>query len=71
MCCKSRRFIAKVANTMLLTMGGFSFGRDLSLYLFGRDVHDMLIVGLIGASLFFVFSLWMRQMCKCPIHDRK
>jgi len=52
-------------------MGGFSFGRDLSLLLFGRDVHDMLIVGLMGAFTFFMFSLWMRQMCKCPIHDRK
>jgi len=65
MWCIHRKYVARTVNTMLLSMGGFSFGRDLGMFIFGRDAHDMMVSGFIGAFIFFVFSMWMRRACRC------
>lgn len=58
--CKAKT--AQVLNTMLLAMGGYSFGRDVAIYFLGRD-NDMMLthLGLVGSLLFFLYSLLIRR----------
>ena len=64
MCCKNRKYIARTANTLLLAMGGFSFGHDVGDRLLVNPVY----MGFAIAFLFFLFSVWMRRACRCK-HD--
>jgi hypothetical protein len=61
MVCKHRRYVAKVVNTFLLTMGGYSFGVEVGHHVGGSDIA----VGFLTAMLFCAFSFWMRKVCDC------
>jgi hypothetical protein len=64
--CPHKIRLAKILNTMMLSMGGYSFGYELGEHI---DVNAYLC-GALFSCIFFLHSQVVRRLCDLPDHRK-